>query len=254
MTYGRLPIQRTQPAPQCLVCTTPTRCGAPALHTKGPRCIGRPDGKDDCDCLNACGDDPWIESGRSMPCEHRRETQARIAAPTTAPAAVVGPSVTDAMTTDTQPLAPTDIDIDALWVGQQLTVPQLVQRRVIARAVLAKWGTPAPVGVEPIGHLYCGGSYGDELADWEIVADQCQCDKLNEHHGALGKEAKLPIYTTPQPTQTVPPVEWEPLTEGQIKDEASYHGFIGSTEMLVKFVRGIEAAHGITKGGQHGAE
>lgn len=36
--------------------------------------------------------------------------------------------------TDTQPLAPTDAEIDALWVGQQLTVPQLVQRRVIARA------------------------------------------------------------------------------------------------------------------------
>jgi len=76
-----------------MVCTTPSRCGAPALHTKGPRCIGRPDGKDDCDCLNACGDDPWIESGRSMPCDHRRETQARIAALTTAaPAAVAGPS------------------------------------------------------------------------------------------------------------------------------------------------------------------
>lgn len=80
------------PTPKCMVCTTPTRCGAPALHTKGPRCIGRADGKDDCDCLNACGDDPWIESGRSMPCEHRRETQARIAALTTAaPAAVAGP-------------------------------------------------------------------------------------------------------------------------------------------------------------------
>lgn len=75
--------------PKCMVCTTPTRCGTPALHTKGPRCIGRADGKDDCDCLNACGDDPWIESGRSMPCDHRRETQARIAALTTAaPAAV----------------------------------------------------------------------------------------------------------------------------------------------------------------------
>ena len=46
---------------------------------------------------------------------------------------------------DTQPLAPTDADIDALWVGQQLTVPQLVQRRVIARAALAKWGAPQPV-------------------------------------------------------------------------------------------------------------
>lgn len=70
-----------------------------------------------------------------------------------------------------------------------------------ARAVLAKWGAPPAVDVEPIGYLYCGGSYGDELEDWEIVADQHQCDKLNEHHWALGKEAKLPIYTTPQPTQ-----------------------------------------------------
>jgi len=69
------------------------------------------------------------------------------------------------------------------------------------RDALAKWGAHPAVAGEPIGHLYCGGSYGDELADWEIVADQHQCDKLNEHHGSLGKEAKLPIYTTQQPTQ-----------------------------------------------------
>ena len=31
------------------------------------------------------------------------------------------------------------------------------------------------------------------------------------------------------------------LTPEQIKDEASHHGFIGSTEMLVKFARAIEA-------------
>lgn len=79
MTSKLKAIQSTPPAPKCPVCTTPTRCGAPALHTKGPRCVGKADGMDDCDCLNACGDDPWIESGRSMPCEHRRETQARIA-------------------------------------------------------------------------------------------------------------------------------------------------------------------------------
>ena len=38
------------------------------------------------------------------------------------------------------------------------------------------------------------------------------------------------------------------LTDEQIKDEASHHGFIGSTEMLVKFARAIEsevrASHG----------
>lgn len=72
----------------------------------------------------------------------------------------------------------------------------------IMRATLAKWGTPPVVAGEPIGHLYCGGSYGDELQDWEIVADPYQCDKLNEHYRALGKEAKLPIYTAPQPTQS----------------------------------------------------
>lgn len=31
------------------------------------------------------------------------------------------------------------------------------------------------------------------------------------------------------------------LTDEQIKDEASHHGFIGSTEMLVNFARAIEA-------------
>ena len=46
---------------------------------------------------------------------------------------------------DTKPLEPTDAEIDALWVGQQLTVPQLAQRRVIARAALAEWGAPQPV-------------------------------------------------------------------------------------------------------------
>jgi len=56
---------------------------------------------------------------------------------------------------------------------------------------------------------------------------------------------------TPQPTKAQ--VGAVPLTPEQIKDEASHHGFIGSTEMLVKFVRGIEAHHGI-KGGQHGTE
>ncbi len=66
-------------APKCLVCTTPVRCGTVALHTQGPRCAGKADGPDDCDCLNACGDDQWLETGRSMPCEHWREAKARLA-------------------------------------------------------------------------------------------------------------------------------------------------------------------------------
>ena len=97
---------------------------------------------------------------------------------------------------------PTDKELEAFAVEEQfLLFCDVDEFTQIARAVLAKWGTPPAAAGEPIGHLYCGGSYGDELADWEIVADQHQCDKLNEHHGSLGKEAKLPIYAAQQPTQ-----------------------------------------------------
>ena len=26
-----------------------------------------------CDCLNDCGDDPWLYDGRSLPCNHKQE-------------------------------------------------------------------------------------------------------------------------------------------------------------------------------------
>lgn len=55
----------------CAVCTTPSRCKTPALGIKGSACAGRANGPDDCDCLNACGDDPWLKDGRSLPCERR---------------------------------------------------------------------------------------------------------------------------------------------------------------------------------------
>ena len=113
---------------------------------------------------------------------------------------------------------PSDAEIIMLAVESGVSVRTGKGAVKLARAVLEKWGTPAPVGAVPIGYLYCGGSYGDELADWEIVADQHQCDKLNEHHGSLGKEAKLPIYTTPQPTQTQAVAE--PLTPDQIAEIA----------------------------------
>lgn len=30
-----------------------------------------------CDCLNDCGDDPWLADGRSFPCQRRVDQQAR---------------------------------------------------------------------------------------------------------------------------------------------------------------------------------
>lgn len=32
-----------------------------------------------CDCLNDCGDDPWLKDGRADPCEHLRERQQQAA-------------------------------------------------------------------------------------------------------------------------------------------------------------------------------
>lgn len=124
-----------------------------------------------------------------------------------------------------------------------------------ARAVLAKWGTPAPVGVEPIGYLYCGGADGDELEDWEIVADQHQCDKLNEHHGALGKEARLPIYTTPQPTQAQARGA-VPLTDEQLAEMMRDTWGCASIapRHALEFARAIERAHGITQKGGSNAD
>jgi hypothetical protein len=165
---------------------------------------------------------------------------------------------------------PTDAEISALYAEQ--TGFDLNESPAalmdFARAVLAKWGTPAGAGEvvawrRPDKHG--GFEYEDGITSFE--------------HDPTAE----PLYTAPQPTQAqagaVPPIEcsteelkrayafgwWSalekqrealhagavPLTPEQIKDEASHHGFIGSTEMLVKFVRGIEAAHGI-KGGQHG--
>ena len=59
------------------------------------------------------------------------------------------------MTTETQPL-PTDAEIEAAWAdatGSRI-LPYPDDMLVFARAVLAKWGTPAPVGgVEPVANL-----------------------------------------------------------------------------------------------------
>lgn len=74
--------------PECPNCTTPHKCGSKEWQTKkGPRCVGGPNGKDRCDCLNDCGDDPWIQKGLSEPCnlfhvyeEERRATDEALSA------------------------------------------------------------------------------------------------------------------------------------------------------------------------------
>jgi hypothetical protein len=60
----------SEPKPACPGCTTPRLCGTLEWHVKGPRCKGGPDGMDACDCINHCGDDPWVKKGLAKPCGH----------------------------------------------------------------------------------------------------------------------------------------------------------------------------------------
>ena len=62
---------------------------------------------------------------------------------------------------------------------------------------------------------------------------------LPEHGGYMvwkNDGTAFPVFRHP---------ERKPLTDEQILDEASHFGFIGSREPMLKFVRAIEAAHGI---------
>ncbi len=87
----------------------------------------------------------------------------------------------------------TDAEIDALWVGQQLTVPQLVQRRVIARAALAKWGAPPAVAGEPIAWRYMPSKVWGEFVYTE--------DPKRAQHARDNGIDVQPVFTAPQPTQ-----------------------------------------------------
>lgn len=179
---------------------------------------------------------------------------------------------------------PTDAEIDALWVGQQLTVPQLVQRRVIARAALAKWGSQPAVAGEPVAWMDDGRTgngthrvitsatkqampitiataFSTPLYIRQQQPTQAQAGegqpvarldpwtgaKATTDYDAYGKHG-IPLYTAPQP------VERGPLTPEQVVDAfCKQPHTVQFVEAFIKGVRFAEQYHGI-KGGQHGTE
>lgn len=161
--------------------------------------------------------------------------------------------------TETQPMAPTDTEIDALWVGQQLTVPQLVQRRTIARAVLAKWG-PQPLRYNQPPTLFTVFAKCDEyegevpLAQYSAtseygVLDRVMGDARNAGYTGHAKDRMtelgwriVPVYATPQP------VARKPMTHDEAKTLVAKYG-----NDPLHLVLQVERHHGI-KGGQHGTE
>lgn len=101
---------------------------------------------------------------------------------------------------DTQPLAPTDDELDELRQANsgRLNFVTFREFRVIARAVLAKWGAPAPVRVEPLSD--------DRIA--EMVRDTWGCASIAPRHAApfaRAVEAEVhKLYPAPQPVVREP--------------------------------------------------
>ena len=152
------------------------------------------------------------------------------------------------MTTDTQPMAPTDAEIVAL-ADETRTAEGGANGYILpisfARAVLAKWGTPPAVAGEPVAWM---GTY----------------DKTDLYYRKPPQADVVPLYTTPQPTQAqagaVPLDEARRLFDAGWKAAALFcdredvvaDGIIGFGA-CPQFEAAFSAAHGI-KGGQHGAE
>ena len=61
-----------------------------------------------------------------------------------------------------------------------------------ARAVLAKWGTPAPVGAEPVALLVRKNSWRD--GQWEAAPPN------SPSYGLAWANQRMYVYTAPQPT------------------------------------------------------
>ena len=138
---------------------------------------------------------------------------------------------------------PTDNDLDALilqhWPAAATATLPLRWIRTAFREGLAKWGTPPAVAGEPVAFLVC-----TEEGDPDMVfLNRHEAQQYLEDH-----EQPIPLYTTPQPTPTVPPAGREPLTGEQWQRITDLTG----GRILTQAVKDeIERVISI-KGGRHG--
>ena len=165
---------------------------------------------------------------------------------------------------------PTDAEIIAVAATEGVRVRTGAVAIKFAHAVLAKWGTPAPVGVGEVAEHYrnaiasaCEGwTMPDglrkhlETALWSPPTSQptqaqatepvawlspWRKDQVTTDYDAYGKQG-IPLYAAPQP------VAREPLTDGQIQDLLLCGDPTDEEMRLIRI--GWDAANGI-KGGQH---
>ena len=137
------------------------------------------------------------------------------------------------MTEQTQP---TDAELKAMW---QLHAADIGGIFYYARAVLAKWGTPAVAG-EP----FCWHWENTFNGGMGVVKKNPETLGINMTHPDHKWTA---LYTAPQPTQTVPPAGREPLTDAQIAEMMRDTWGCASIapRHALEFARVVERAHGI---------
>jgi hypothetical protein len=145
---------------------------------------------------------------------------------------------------------PTDAELVALLPTKQLERNKepkvqvwLTQKDALefARAVLAKWGqSQAVASGEPVYWLHRHPDEPNgELCTYRLTPGDKRAGWIEE-----------PVYTAPPP-QAVR----EPLTDEQIGALSCRDGLANVEVPVIQWlVREVEYLHGITKGGQHGAE
>ena len=127
----------------------------------------------------------------------------------------------------------------------------------LASAVLAKWGSPAPVGAEPVALLVRKNSWRD--GQWEVAPPN------SPSYGLAWANQRMYVYTTPQPTQ--PQAGAVPLDEARRLFDAGWKAaalFCDREDVVAdgiigfgacpQFEAAFSAANGINKGGQRGTE
>ena len=142
---------------------------------------------------------------------------------------------------------PTDAELAAFAVEEEFLLfcsdEEFLQ---IARAVLAKWGTPAPVGVEPYAqHAIWHGRDGDR--GWDQYHDSSDPMPLGWDGDA--PDEVIDLYTAAQAQAGAVPLTAYQIHEA-IKAFKDSENLMGVNHIHV--ARAIERAHGIgIKGANH---
>ena len=151
--------------------------------------------------------------------------------------------------TPTPTPTPTDAELKAMW---QLHAADIGGIFCYARAVLAKWGTPAPVGVGEVAEHYRNA-----------IASACEGWTMPD---GLRKHLETALWSPPTPQPTQPQAGAVPLDEARRMFDAGWKAaalFCDREDVVAdgiigfgacpQFEAAFSAANGI-KGGQHGTE